>query len=149
MQKKNFFVQSAIFQQFKYSRDFSHKHWHFLFLQKNKQNISRCKVHSYMRYTPHLSFFRNLCHQFLQYSILQKQWVLYISVNSHFQHFLCKKGEKSKRFAPNFCKKHIFLSLHQNQVDYNNTENQLWPNNTNIYCIQPWWLSGIMNSKFK
>ena len=31
---------------------------------------------------------------------------------SHFQHFLCKKAEKNKKFAAKFCKKQFFLSLH-------------------------------------
>ena len=33
---------------------------------------------------------------------------------SHFQHFICKKAEKSNKFAAKFSKKSLFLSLHQN-----------------------------------
>ena len=56
-----------------------------------------------------------------------KRWcLLYISTsvwvlrtpnagpNSHFQRFLLQKAKKSKKFAANFCKKQVFLSLHQN-----------------------------------
>ena len=34
--------------------------------------------------------------------------------NSHFQHCCAEKLKKSKKFAATFCKKHVFLSLHQN-----------------------------------
>ena len=34
--------------------------------------------------------------------------------NSHFHFFFAKKLKKSKKYAANFCKKHVFLSLHQN-----------------------------------
>ena len=30
------------------------------------------------------------------------------------QHFFCKKAQKCKKLAANFCKKHVFLSLHPN-----------------------------------
>ena len=43
--------------------------------------------------------------------ILTSVWVLRTpnaGRNGHFQHFFCKKAQKSKKFAANFCKKHFF-----------------------------------------
>ena len=49
--------------------------------------------------------------------ILTSVWVVRTpnaGQNSNYQHFLCKKAKKSKKFAAKFCKKQVFLSLHQN-----------------------------------
>ena len=63
--------------------------------------------------------------------ILTRVWVLRTpnsGQNSHFQRFLCKKAKKSKKFAAKFCKKHVFLSLHQNAGRlFYSQKNELFP----------------------
>ena len=51
--------------------------------------------------------------QITRYMISAKDYVRCF-IHSLKQHFCCKKAEKSKKFAANFCKKQFFLSLHQN-----------------------------------